>query len=50
MRVEVACNTFVRVGKGTVVEVSEAEAKRLFALNIAKPVKEVKETKKRAAK
>ena len=46
MIVTVNKDTVVRVKKGTVLDLPEEEAKRLFALGNAEPVKEKKTRKK----
>lgn len=46
MLVTVSKDTFVRIGKGTVLELPEHEAKRLIALKVAEVVKEKKTRKK----
>jgi hypothetical protein len=50
MEVTLAKDTSVRLKKGTVVDVSEAEAKRLKAFHLAEECVAPKQTKKRAAK
>ncbi len=46
IKVEILRDTLARVSKGMVIEVTEAEAKRLMSIGNAKVVKE---TKKRGA-
>lgn len=50
MRVELLHDTVVRFKKGDVIEVSEAEGKRLIAFNNAKEAEEKETRKRRAAK
>lgn len=45
MKVKLTADTAVRFAKGTVLEVSEQEAKRLFAFRLAEEVKAKTETK-----
>lgn len=42
MKVKLIHDTLVRMASGTVLDVSEAEAKRLIAFNNAEPVTEAK--------
>lgn len=49
MKVELLHDTVVRFKKGDVIEVSEAEGKRLIAFTNAKEATEEKETRKRRA-
>ena len=46
MVITVSKDTFVRISKGTVVDLPEHEAKRLLALKVAEVVKEKKTRKK----
>lgn len=47
MKVRLTHDTAVRFAKDTILEVSEAEGKRLIAFNNAVEVKEKKQTKKK---
>ena len=47
MKVKLTNDTAVRFAKGSVLDVSEEEAKRLFVFNNAVEVKEKKQTKKK---
>jgi hypothetical protein len=49
-KVKLTHDTQVRFAKGTVLEVSEAEASRLFAFNNAVPAEEEKKPAAKAAK
>lgn len=47
MKIKLLRDTVVRFQSGTVIEVSDAEAKRLISLRNAEPVKETKKPAKK---